>query len=181
MTADSDDRLRCAFARLGVGDARALDDVWRDWAGPLHGYAFALTGSQEEADDVIGDVLAALLRQGRRLARVREPRAYLFAAVRNAALTILRRHWRWRGGRDGQYRTGTGPENADEAEDLAIRQAVLSLPAEQREVVVLHVWGGLTFEEAARVARVPPNTAASRYRYALEKLRKVMTDEPVGR
>ena len=54
----------------------------------------------------------------------------------------------------------------------AIEIALGCLPAEQREVLVLKIWGELTFEEIARQLGVPPNTAASRYRYALAALRR---------
>jgi RNA polymerase sigma-70 factor (ECF subfamily) len=58
-------------------------------------------------------------------------------------------------------------------DDLALdlEQALDELPREQREVVVLRVWGQLTIDETARLLGVPPNTAASRYRYALARLR----------
>ena len=56
---------------------------------------------------------------------------------------------------------------------MALQSALASLPDEQREVVVLKIWGQLTFEEAAAVIGVSPNTAASRYRYALEKLKDI--------
>ena len=49
--------------------------------------------------------------------------------------------------------------------------ALGELPAEQRAVVHLKLWGGLTFEEIAAALEIPPNTAASRYRYGLDKLR----------
>jgi len=49
--------------------------------------------------------------------------------------------------------------------------ALGELPAEQRSVVHLKLWEGLTFEQIAEVLDVPPNTAASRYRYGLDKLR----------
>ncbi len=48
--------------------------------------------------------------------------------------------------------------------------AMRTLPAEQSEVVVLKIWEEMTFAEIAEVLSVPPATAASRYRYALEKL-----------
>ena len=54
-------------------------------------------------------------------------------------------------------------------EELAA--ALGELPAEQRAVAHLKLWGGLTFEEIAAALEIPPNTAASRYRYALDKLR----------
>ena len=48
------------------------------------------------------------------------------------------------------------------------------LPAEQREVVVMKVWGEMTLEEMAQVLEIPVNTVASRYRYALGKLRELL-------
>jgi RNA polymerase sigma-70 factor (ECF subfamily) len=50
----------------------------------------------------------------------------------------------------------------------------MRLPEEQRQVLVLHLWGGLSFEEIASTLAVSANTAASRYRYALQKLRAAM-------
>jgi RNA polymerase sigma factor (sigma-70 family) len=51
-----------------------------------------------------------------------------------------------------------------------VRVAMADLPAEQGEVLVLKLWEGLTFAEIAEVVEAPPNTVASRYRYALDKL-----------
>ena len=53
-----------------------------------------------------------------------------------------------------------------------IEAALQRLPAEQREVLVLKIWNELTFEQIAETLGIPPNTAASRYRYALAALRK---------
>jgi RNA polymerase sigma-70 factor (ECF subfamily) len=49
-----------------------------------------------------------------------------------------------------------------------------SLPLEQREVITLKIDGGLTFAQIAEILHVNPNTAASRYRYAMEKLRRFL-------
>jgi RNA polymerase sigma-70 factor (ECF subfamily) len=54
-----------------------------------------------------------------------------------------------------------------------LQSALRTLPGEQREVVVLRIWGQLTYEEAAAVIGISPNTAASRYRYGIEKLREI--------
>jgi RNA polymerase sigma-70 factor (ECF subfamily) len=56
---------------------------------------------------------------------------------------------------------------------LALQSALRMLPQEQREIVVLHIWGELTFEDAAAIVGISPNTAASRYRYGLGKLREI--------
>jgi RNA polymerase sigma-70 factor (ECF subfamily) len=59
----------------------------------------------------------------------------------------------------------------DQEAALALEKALAELPEEQREVVVMRMWGGLTLEEIGAAVGVPLNTVASRYRYALEKLR----------
>ncbi len=61
-----------------------------------------------------------------------------------------------------------GVEQGEEAGLL--REALKELPAKLREVVTMKVWGGLTFAQIAEALRLSPNTAASRYRYALEQL-----------
>jgi RNA polymerase sigma-70 factor (ECF subfamily) len=62
-----------------------------------------------------------------------------------------------------------------EAETVSSALAVL--PPEQREVIVLRLWHGLTFESVAELQGISPNTAAGRYRYGLQKLR-ILLKEP---
>src|SRR5208283_2955676 len=61
---------------------------------------------------------------------------------------------------------------ADRAEILSLQNALEELPEEQRETVFLRVWSGMTLQEIAGATESPLNTVASRYRYALEKLRE---------
>jgi RNA polymerase sigma-70 factor (ECF subfamily) len=61
---------------------------------------------------------------------------------------------------------------------LAVESALRRLPEEQREVIVLRVWGQLSFQEIADALEAPPNTVASRYRYGLAKLRDIL--KPLG-
>jgi len=173
MAFDADEKLREAFRLAAQGVRAGLEWIWAECARPLHNYAFALTGSQAEADDVLAEVIAALIAKGPKLARVRQPRAYLFAAVRNEVRYRARRRAR----RAPDCIADAPNASLPRAEDLAVHEALMALPVAQREVVVLHIWGGLTFEEVAQAIGVSPNTAASRYRYALEKLRRLMADE----
>jgi RNA polymerase sigma-70 factor (ECF subfamily) len=57
----------------------------------------------------------------------------------------------------------------------AIEEALQRLPRDQREVLVLKIWGELTFEQIGMTLELSPNTAASRYRYALAALRTELT------
>ena len=61
-------------------------------------------------------------------------------------------------------------EDADRRQE--IESALQRLPASQREVLVLKIWNELTFEQIGATLEIPPNTAASRYRYALAALSK---------
>ena len=54
-----------------------------------------------------------------------------------------------------------------------MQDAMSRLPDIYREVVTLKIWGGLTFAEIADSLQIPANTAASRYRYGLEQLRRL--------
>lgn len=101
----------------------------------------------------------------------------LYAAVRSAALDALRSEGR-RARRESasplafaleDYHFDAPPGAQDEAQHL--QEALSRLPERQREVIVLKVWGELTFAEIARALGESINTVASRYRYGIEALR----------
>jgi RNA polymerase sigma-70 factor (ECF subfamily) len=96
----------------------------------------------------------------------------LRTAVRNTAYSLLRHR---RVVREAEHLL-LEPAAADcsLAERLALEAALRRLAPEQREIVHLHVYEGLTFKEAAAATGESINTVAARYRYALEKLRKVL-------
>ena len=74
---------------------------------------------------------------------------------------------------DAQNSWFVAPQGRTE-EALTLQAELQELPEEQREAVVLHIWGQMTLQEVAEVTGVTLNTAASRYRYGLSKLRERM-------
>ena len=124
------------------------------------------------AEDAVQDVFVELVRRRDRLARVRDLDAYVFAMLRNA---VSRQKKRQRSELNHLRQLspaiddGQSPRSSPDLES-----ALKSLPPEQREIITLKVDGGLTFAQIAEVLNLSPNTAASRYRYALEKLRKAL-------
>ena len=112
----------------------------------------------------------------------------LFAAVRSAALDHLRRESRRMRREQAAFFDGAatlGLETGGSLFESAAQEspqdqahllegAVRQLPPEQREVLTLKVWGELTFAEIATALSISQNTAASRYRYALSALRKLL-------
>jgi RNA polymerase sigma-70 factor (ECF subfamily) len=146
-------------------------------AQPL--YAFLLNLTRDEADtrDLLQDVFVKLARDPELLAGVRDEHAFLIRLAHNAAIDLIRR----RGTRDktreqfaAEIISPFAPAGDLDEQTFraALAEALVELPAEQRAVVHLKLWEGLTFEEIADALDIPLNTAASRYRYGLDKLRE---------
>jgi len=134
-------------------------------------FASAISGDRSRAQDAVHQVFLRAIEDGR-LTQATNKKAYLYASVRNAVLN------------DAKIQDRNMPLNADSvwfsppdrdyAGEQNLRRALGELPDDQREVIVLHVWGELTFLEIAGLLSVSSNTAASRYRYALARLRGSM-------
>jgi RNA polymerase sigma-70 factor (ECF subfamily) len=116
--------------------------------------------------------------------RAADPVAYLFACVRSAALDWRRSRERRGRREEAAARPETEPARPLFAARLehderraAIESAVAKLPEPQREVLVMKIWAKLTFPQIGAALAIPPDTAASRYRYALAKLREQLAEE----
>ena len=154
---------------------------WKDWFdayGPkLLLCARHWTRTLADAEDVVQEAFVRYWRHQRQLPG--DPQALLLTSVRRAALDLARRNTR-RVQREEKSNGGLEERNAffepqpgDDAERRReIETAMQHLPPVQREVLVLKIWQELTFDEIAAALDIPPNTAASRYRYALTALRK---------
>jgi RNA polymerase sigma-70 factor (ECF subfamily) len=142
-------------------------------------YAFLLNLTRDEADtrDLLQDIFVKLARHEELLDGVRDERAFLIRLAHNAAIDLIRR----RGTRDktreqfaAEIISPFAPAGDPDEQTFraALAGALAELPAEQRAVVHLKLWDGLTFEQIADALDIPANTAASRYRYGLDKLRE---------
>lgn len=164
-------------------EAVSHDEPWKSWFrqyGPkLLLCARQWTRSLADAEDVVQDAFVRYWRRQRSLGG--DPQALLLTSIRRAAFDLARRNRRRtdreeRAEHDGSETEGLF-EPLAEADDRrrAIESALQRLPIEQREVLVLKIWGELTFDEIARQLDIPLNTAASRYRYALAALRRELS------
>lgn len=162
---------------LAAGDPAAYAALYARLARPLLRVAAAMLADVGEAEDALHDVFVALARGRGRLRYVEDLDAYVFASLRHAIAAridrrrIERRHWQRLASIPMPARDSTEP--ADEGELAA---ALAALPPEQREIVVMKIDGGLTFAQIAQVLGISSNTGASRYRYAIEKLRKFLEE-----
>jgi RNA polymerase sigma-70 factor (ECF subfamily) len=136
-------------------------------------YGRALGLSHSEAEDVLQDSFVSLLQlEG----RPEEPEHYALRTFRNRALNYRRSLWR-RVRRELEARRWFEREAGETETERQAMAALAALPREQREVIVLKIWNGLTFEMIGRLFEVSPNTVAGRYRYGLNKLRACLREE----
>jgi RNA polymerase sigma-70 factor (ECF subfamily) len=142
-------------------------------------FAFLLNFTRDEDDtrDLLQEVFVRLARQPALLRGVRNERSFLIRLAHNAAIDLIRRRgtresYHEEFGREPQppFAPSADPDEQSFREQLS--EALGELPAEQRAVVHLKLWEELTFEQIAEALGIPPNTAASRYRYGLDKLRE---------
>lgn len=142
----------------------------------LYRYALMILASPEKAEDVIQQVFTSLL--GRRHRRINDEEHYLRRAVRNACYSELR-HQKVRRGPVIDERLleipAEGPAVSEE-DRIALSAAIRQLPPAQREVIHLHVFEGRTFKAIAEITGESLHTIASRYRYALDKLKATLTN-----
>ena len=157
---------------------------WTHWL-KQHGPAMLLLARQRvqsvpDAQDIVQD---AFIRFWNARDRVADPKAYLFACVRSCAMDYRRAGSR-RGRREESVAraeagaplfVASGLEH--EERRAAIEAAVARLPEPQREVLALKIWAKLTFVQIGQTLGIPADTAASRYRYALTRLREQLAEE----
>jgi RNA polymerase sigma-70 factor (ECF subfamily) len=152
--------------------------------GPrLYRYAVMLLADRTAAEDALQDTFVQLARALRRRPDAEVSFGYLATTLRNTCYSALRRsrRRRWMGqvGQTGRVESNEAliepvSPDASEEERMLIDDALRRLPAEQREVIYLKVYEGMTFQEIADRCAISINTAASRYRYATEALRRVL-------
>ena len=153
-----------------------LERLYDEHASALFAFLLNFTRDENDTRDVLQEIFIKLARQPDLLRSARDERAFLLRLAHNAAIDLMRR----RGARSRQHEQfgaeqisvfaqTSDPDEAALRTDLST--ALGELPADQRAVVHLKLWAGLTFEEIAAALEIPPNTAASRYRYGLDKLR----------
>jgi RNA polymerase sigma-70 factor (ECF subfamily) len=153
-------------------------DEWRRWiadhAPKLLLFARQSARSEADAQDLLQE---AVLECWQRTAGRTPPLPLLVATIRRRAIDLARREDRRLNREQVVAVEDTQPwfDTSVEQREFSrmIQAAMADLPPEQREVITLKIWGGMTFAEIGQALGIPANTAASRYRYGLSELRRL--------
>lgn len=167
-------------------DVAAFETLYCRHSDGLYRYLLRLSGNRETAADLFQEVWARIIKARRRYRASAKFSTYLYRIAHNAFIDYLRRNKRYADGParnpDDQPHAGAGPE-AQTEQSLARRRLLAylaELPVEQRDAFLLHEEAGLGLDQIAAVTGVPRETAKSRLRYAVAKLRKALSDPALG-
>jgi len=165
------------------GEMRAFEVVFDRHAGAAYSLAFRMCGRRAMAEDIVQEAFLSLWRSGAGYDRTRgSVRSWVLSAVHNRAVDQLRRAGA-KAGRDvhddgiaerlpAREATDAEVERRDEAG--RVRGALGELPPDQRRVIELAYFGGLTHSEIAEVLDLPPGTVKGRMRLGLTKMRQAL-------
>ncbi|MEJ6572197.1 MAG: sigma-70 family RNA polymerase sigma factor [Akkermansiaceae bacterium] len=168
--------------KSAIESARACTSTWKGWlrehSSRLYVYARQRCSSREDAEDMIQDALIRLWGYQEERDNVPPDLPLAYSVLRFVAMDHGKKQGRKKRKEEAiiflhdrnDYWLDTSAEDDDDA--VLLRQAVDGLGEKLREVVTLKIWGGLTFSQIAETMAISPNTAASRYRYALEQLER---------
>lgn len=173
-----------------VPSAKPAASEWRLWLeehGPkLLLFARQQTRSHQDAEDVFQDAVVKLVGKIQNNEFVGGPEAwqpYLYTTIRRLAIDLSRRDDR-RKRREDAVGTETGEsfqetshpwfesESSDDETRIQLEEKLKELPEKFAEVIIMKIWGERTFAEIGEALGISQNTAASRYRYGLEALKK---------
>jgi RNA polymerase sigma-70 factor (ECF subfamily) len=156
-----------------------LEQLYDEHAQALFAFLLNFTRSKEDTREVLQEVFVKIAGKPTTLGSARDVRAFLIRLAHNAAIDLMRRrgtsdkhHERFQAEQGSQFAPTADPDVA--AFRLELTGALSRLPPEQRAVVQLKLWEGLTFEQIALILNIPANTACSRYRYGIDKLRSLL-------
>jgi RNA polymerase sigma-70 factor, ECF subfamily len=179
----NNDEDRELVRRMSTGDTQALARLYERWSRPVHALVVRLVRDPDDADDVVEDTFYQAWRQASRYQPARGAvSTWIVTIARSRALDRLRSRRRLREEPLtpvmvlDELTDGVNPDPATGAEDAELRErvveAIRALPPEQREVLELAYYGGLSQTEIAERTGQPLGTVKTRTRLAAQKLRE---------
>jgi len=166
--------------RVGAGDPGAFETLYRRYARPVFGLALRRLGDRMRAEDAVQDTFAAIWRSARTYRRDRGPGApWLYAVARNAIVDGARRRNEPPGDVPDAPSPEAGPDERAEADYVAwvVHRALESLPENERDVLELAYYGGLSQSEVANFLAIPLGTVKTRTRSGLGRLADLLDGE----
>ena len=177
------------LADVAGGDIDAYGKIVNRYRGRLYNFVFRFVGERETAEDIVQETFLRAFRKRKEYRAIANFSTWLFTIAGNLAKSELRRRKRWRLfslHKDDENDTGIDlpdesfrPDTVTESSiaDVQIQQAILSLPENYRQVVLLRDVEGLSYQEISEISKCPVGTVKSRVNRARLKLQQKLKNE----
>jgi len=164
------------------GSTEALGRIYEKYKTDMLVLAMALWNEKSVAEDVLHDVFLSFVQNIEKFGLTGSLKGYLLTCLANRARNLNKAKRQQSSDSESSDPVSSGPDGPSEAiicnEQLQqLSSAMAHLPYEQREVIMLHFQAGMTFGTMGRSLGISTNTAKSRYRYGIDKLRSVFKNE----
>lgn len=151
----------------------SLEQIVQEQLDSLYRFAYFRVGSRQQAEDIVQEVFLKLFSRPELLRGVENIHSYLLRALSNRCCDHLRR--RRPANADLEKAAAQCVEEEPEHREWErINDLLDRLPEEQAEVIRLRTTGEMSFDSIAAVVGCPTTTVKSRFRYGIEKLRKIV-------
>ena len=162
-----------------MAGTRTLEQIYDAHADALYAFLMYVLGHESDVRDVMQDLFCKIAEKPDLVKQAKQERPFLIRMAHRMAIDTMRR-------RDARSRvhmslgeqneTSLPPTQTRDATSIesGLTQALEALPGDQSTVIHLKLREEMTFEQIAETLDIPQNTAASRYRYGLEKLRTLL-------
>ena len=154
--------------------------VYNEYGAKLYRYALMILADRSMAEDTIQLVFMKFIKSGKEISELKEVYFYLRKAVRNESYKLLKKNSAHENLKISYAQTGLlEPKSKDSCEQQQeiVETAIRKLPPLQREVIHMKVYEKMTYKEIAGLLDESINTIASRYQYAIEKLKVIIPDD----
>lgn len=187
-----DDRL---IEEYKNGNQEAMGILYDRHSGALYGYLLRIMGNTDEASDLMQDTFCRFIEKVNRYKSQDQFKAFLFRIAHNLAVDSLRRrrfilndksendqaeHREKMLTEQEKKNSGSSDNPADKVEEKEVLErlgaAIVDLPEDQKQVLLMKHYTGMTFREIADIIGIPLNTALGRMHYAIRNLRKQLDD-----
>lgn len=162
----SDNDCNRALKQLADGDMAALSVVYEYTARLIFSLAISLLGNREDAEDVLQDTMLEVSKSAKNY-KVGKPKAWVLSIARNCAIDMLKKR--------GPMSDGVEPSSLDpELVKLELADILNILNDEEKQTVILHIYGGLSHKEISNMLGISLAAAQKKYRRALKKLKQIL-------
>lgn len=173
---------RLLIWRFKRGSTDALRCIYMKYGDYLLTLAMALLRDIHEAEDVVHDVFCSVIKSRTKIRAAGSLRPYLSTCVANRARDVLRKR-RFKAVPLDEtapaisHRLSPDDRAAKSEQSQRVNDALSEVPHDQREVILLRLYGGMKFKEIAGVQKTSVNTAKSRYQYGIKKMQSLLNGE----